>query len=397
MTQELKPVTYYGAVNSWTVSSSAAFQASVNDQGVILIPPGDWLIDQPIYSNKPLRIIGAGQHPGATITTGGSRILIKGDGMDGFRHDIDNANGLPGYHNDLHISGVNFCAFESRPAHAINASFNNGAMIVTDVNFSQFQPDRHFQCWAKIEAGAYTKFTRVQGDGGTFNKTTQAELDNQTQIAFHLYSPGKGREYYGAVFDNCDIMAVQHGVFCEVRGTPGFTGTMEGIIFRDCFGRSVTGPWFRQWMPESAGYWFPPYYQFDRLNYEGSGSVCDIDSASEVTFQNCLLYGNKPFFANQPLTDFVRIGYAENFRFKDNATIHFAGTQTQYMLSIYARADGVFVRDNTFHPHPANPNSGDPAATYWGGVYLVNNNSYVEPATGNKFKNWGQQPQLNGI
>ncbi|CAO4194261.1 hypothetical protein [Methylorubrum extorquens] len=367
------PVTYYGAVRSQTQDSSAAFQTAAN-LGFINVPGGDFVIDAPIVTTEPLVIQGAGQYARA-----GSRLLARVPGLVMFQHNLNTAFSTA-YKEPFVVKAIELTTMANGPARAFDIRLNDAPCLMTDVRFSSFSSDFNWRNLVRLQgATAWNKFSRIHADGGSFNP--YATWNNQTAIGFELLSSNSAEKTFGAVFDNCDIMAIEHGVFAQVLGGPGNNGSIEGIVFRDCFGRTANGPWYRLFAPDSNTFWRSPWHVFERLNYEGPGKVCDIDSAGEIHFDQCLFYGgDKIAGSNPPVEDFIRIRRFETLHFDRNTVRLYNGTRVATCLSSLFGGDGMWVRDNVFQV--------DTGATVGGGIFVAEGSTNVFPATGNVFRNW---------
>ena len=210
--------------------------------------------------------------------------------------------------------------------------------------------------------------SRCKGPGGAYNDKNS--LSQCTPIGVHIYSQDNTNKVYGVTFNDCQFAAVVNAVLCQIDGVVGDSGTIEGIVMRDCFMRSCLGAAFRQYVPRSYGMWKATLYIFDGTNTEGPGSSMDIDSATDV-------YITKGWFVQGPTYDgssrpLLHFGHVDDVHITNSKLIAFDDAKLSCFLAMDSgipRADGsnggvtrAVIRDLIIDP--AIPRQGANGATF---------------------------------
>ncbi len=333
----------FGASTSAPDNSAAFTRAATT--GVINAPAGNFQFTNSINSDRELTFRGAGKALTRLHWTGSS---------DGLRHQQNGTHGQ----GDFMLKGVQLFADQSGPNVGIRITMdhNRGNVIIDDVGISGSRWEWNWQHYMVMRGCTHTMMTNCDLSKGA--PTDSNILDTIVQDGILIYSshshdldnqPGSADGSYVNLFVDCSISAVQHAVHVILDGTPGNSGTVEGVQFFNCGGDTVRSSWFRL-ENTSGGSWAPPYYLFDSCNMEAPGSLIDVDGVSEFHMTRCLMYQSA--YNSGPVANFIDFGNngigCHGINMHDNHFTMYDGARSASIISVNGNADRVNIRDNVF-------------------------------------------------
>lgn len=384
--KDLYTVRQTGATGLGSQDATAFIQsrldaAPVRSGGAVIVylPAGDWKVTAALVTNgKPVIIKGEG--PYAT------RILCSYAG-DLFQHGLTQVTS--GAHFEIHDAGLYCTVAGAGAAINIRQDYNTGRFFLHNVFIGSFSSNFNWGNFMITEGTTRTSFRDVRCDGGSYNDVSL--LPAATQVGCLFRSDNNTEKAFVFNFDTCDISAVVNAVRVEVNGAPGDSGTIEGMIFENCGGRTVSGPWFKLAVPNSATIWHPPYFVFDRCNMEGPGTLIDIESCSEFHMTKSLNYVQARSSSSPAVSDFVKLAQVRRVFIHDNTFQLYGGAVINNFIAVDANSQSVTITDNNF----VCPSSG--TVTLTGGVMIPDGvlDYHVDK---NRYLNWpaGIPKEWNG-
>lgn len=332
----------------------------------VTLPAGDFKITKPIVTgDRSIVIRGAG--PNAT------RILCSHTG-DVFQHGLNGK--VPLAHFELHNLGIYATIKGSGIAINIQQDTSTSRFILKNVFIGSFSSQWCFKNFVVARGAGHVIWDDTKMDGGSY--TNPIYFPDCTQVGCLFISDNNNEKAFVFNIRNCPISAIQNSVRVEVNGVPGNSGSIEGMIFENCGGRCVTGPWFKLAVPNSAQVWHPPYFVFERCNMEGPGTIIDIESASEVHVTACLHYIQAPN-TTVPVSDFIKLVQCQRVFIHDNTLAMYSGAVINNFVSADSTCQSISIRNNNFQF-----TSGGTVA---GGVMI--GSGVTDPQVGgNRYLNW---------
>ena len=310
------------------VLDDVAFEPYLN--GVELdLPPCDAILNRPLKTGaRPVTVRGAG--PRVT------RLIWAAD-CAGWEHGLE--GDAPVYYATFQMDGVGLWA--SVPAGvALNVRFHTGSgtFILTDVVIEGFSDDAKWSKAINALGATQSNFTRLKTSNGAYNPGHA----NPTPVAIDFFSDDESRKTFVVLFHDCDVSAHVTAVRVTLTGT----GSVEGLIFDNCAGRTNNGPWMSYETQYFETYWRPPYVVFDKCNFEGPGQIFAATAVSDFRMTNCLMYCNAPIAADSPLLDFIKVSNASFVWLRDNHFALYSGARIDAMIRIGSGSGFVSLRDN---------------------------------------------------
>lgn len=336
----------------------------------VYLPAGDWKVTRPIVSgSRPVIIRGVGPYA--------SRILCSHTG-DLFQHGLSSI--VAGAHFELHDVGL-YITVAGSTGNAINIRQNpaTGRFVMDNTFVGSFSANFNWGRFVLGEGTTRVRWTNAHFDGGSYGDVSV--LPASTQIGCLFRSDDNTEKSFEFNFYNVHISAVVNAVRVEVNGAPGNSGSVEGMVFRNCNGRTVAGPWFKMASPNSATAWHPPYFVFDGCNFEGPGTIVDVEACSEFHMHDCLHYMQSANSASGAVTDMVRLNEVQRAFINDNSFTLYSGAKVNNVLYVGPSCLAVSMRNNNF----VLPSGG--GVTLLGGICVAAAEAEYN-VSGNRFINW---------
>jgi hypothetical protein len=333
----------------------AAIQQALNlptfGGAVILLPPGDMMINSPLVSGAgPVYIRGDGPFTSRLILTGGT---------DLFQHGLA---GPPVYGAafELHDAGL-YCN-ASGAGYAINIvqDTNTGVFKLTNVRIAPFSGIYAWQGYISAQGITFSMFRDLYCTGGEFNPPDQQA--DMTQIGITVYAGASGTTAsYNLVFENCYIGAIATAVWLNMLGTSANLSDVEGVQFTNCGGLTAAGPWYKLSIPNEA-LWGPPWHVFTACNMQSAGPLITADRMGEFHMTDCLMVITEPQSGYTP-GDYIQFTNGLDGGYIHDNCFSFTGdTVTPNVIYLGPYTANVTIRDNLLY-------MGAPPATLNAGVY----------------------------
>lgn len=249
-----------------------------------------------------------------TVITGDKPVTIRGLNNTDTVFVMDVAGNMfdHGYTIPIPASGASFRMYNCRLARSGGArspSTNKipgtalsikqvggpGEIVLDNITIDAFSIDSAWEKGIMIDGPAQLlKFNNVRTSGGAY-ETTTANLDKGMDIGIHIRSLSNDHLVYQVTFKDCVLEGIYHGLYLELAGPVGNTGSIEGVSLLDCGGRTVRGAWIRQEITikqadGSLQDWNPPGFWMERCNFQGAYSMLDADSLGEVHIKDNFHY-----------------------------------------------------------------------------------------------------------
>ncbi|KQY71356.1 hypothetical protein ASD52_06655 [Ensifer sp. Root142] len=374
-------------INLTPTQTGSAIQSIVNEVadngGRVQLKRADYSLSAPIGSGaRAIRYEGAGNLQ--------TRLIANTAGASVIEHGLVSQT----YFASLSLENININSSVNRPKRGIDAIFdrNSGIFELRDIRFSSFSADSCFEEYIRATGATNTKMWNVVCTTGSNSGNTPAERDAATQVGFHFLSHDNDDKSYVYEFNSCSIDANNMGIFMEVLGNPGDSGSLEGIIATNCLGRTNIGPWFKLAVPNSKASWHPPFFKFIACNWQGSGAFAHFDSVSNLEIAGGQIYVDAALSVTGGGTTLglntIQIEYGKHIIIENNVFELIPDSKAAYLIRLLAGCDNVIIRNNTF----VYPPSG--SSTFDGGI-LVDPSVTNFQHYGNQFKNWpGGKPKI---
>ena len=364
----------------WAAIQKALLNPNSPNGTAIVLPPGDIAINSPLVSNgHSVFIQGHGPYTTRLIWTGGG---------DLFQHGL---TALPPLCTFMVRDVGLYIGVAGTPGYAINIrqDMNSGGFMLDNVVFGNFGPFQHWKGYVLAEGTTRTVVRDVFASGGEFDTPERWALG--VQHGFTFYSPNNSNKSFVFYFDNCNVSAIRNAIYVNIAGPPGNSGSIEGMTFHNCTGRTCTDHWLRSDMPASAGAWNPPYYIFDKCNMQAAtGIISATGGIAELHVQDCLFYFEPPVSGGgQTAMNSIEVSVNGAY-IRNNSFITFAGAEILSFINIAAGSHNAAIEGNTFL-------ISDPSVTLTAGITNAASNVNVF-AWDNNFTNWpGGTPTTTNI
>lgn len=336
----------------------------------------------------------------AALTTGAQAVNIEGSGPEQTRLIVSGANsaiehGLTSqvYFSTLGVHNLGISSAHASATYGIDAKFNrdSGGFRVSDVRFNAFGAGLELETYIRATGATNTHMTNIKAVCAI--QDTAYNRSRTTQLGFEFNSLNNADKSYVYTFNDVSVDANNVGMQFNILGSPGDSGSLEGIQITNGLGRTNIGAWLKVYVPISASLWSAPYWTILQTNWQGTGAFVHMDAAGEVHIDKCLIYcdGKLPItwdpvtFADTtagytPSLNTMQFEYTKKLTIANSSIVLLPNSNAATLIYIGTGCDDVTIRDVTleYQAGATNPTAGIYIAPGVTNVRLVNVH----------FKNW---------